>query len=201
MDAFTEKNPIILNVWMLKHKCNETLKSHLNFVCNQDSHTTVQEVQRRASKWRLCINTVQGHKDSNHREVGYHSLHHFHAFLHSLSRKLGAQPSSKINSTPKSFLFSRKITQGYWSHTCSCPSWYRPCLPPLVPSSLGLNQNPFPHRGSCITLLLLLPTVLSLAFLSLLHFQKQQDILVAPAVVFLKKWSPDHLQVRIRRDA
>lgn len=161
----------------------------------------MQEVQRRASKWRLCINTGQDHKDSNHREVGYHSLHHSHAFLHSLSLKLGAQPTSKINSTPKSFLFSQEITQGYWSHTCSCPSWYLPCLPPLVPSSLGLNQNPFPHGGSCITLLSLLPTALSLAFLSLLHFQKQQHILVAHAVVFLKKWSPDHLQFRIRRDA
>lgn len=113
-------------------------------------------------------------------------MHHSHAFLHSLSLKLGAQPSSKINSTPKSFLFSREITQGYWSHTRSCPSWYLPCLPPLVPSSLGLNQNPFPHGGSCITLLSLLPTALSLAFLSLLHF-KSSSIYWLPLLSYFSK--------------
>lgn len=82
---------------------------------------------------------------------------------------------------------SWEVTYGYWSHTCPCPSWYLPCFLPLVPSSLGLNQNPFSQ--GCITLLLLLPSALSLGFLSLLHFQKQQDTLITSVVVFLKKWS------------
>ena len=72
------KKNLILNVWILKHKCYETLKSDLNHVCNQDIHMVVQKVQKR----RINVFYVQSHKDNKYREV-HHSLHFFHILLHS----------------------------------------------------------------------------------------------------------------------